>query len=354
VAEGAAPTRTSEPDIAALGRRFSAPVRSVAARLADEEVAAAQIADALLRDDRDYGGEGLLPLQAREGERASVGRWLLRMAGLFDEEAVAQGPSEVIDGRLALLALARLDPGLDGLFRRTGFRRRLRRELKVAAEDVFLDWVLPPPRTGHVEAYAIAGAGGLVFGPAFSPDGSLLAAGGENGVAHIWDAGTGTELSALRGHEGNVFAPHFSPDGQLLASVGQDGTGRLWDVGSGTERAVLRGHEGTVYRQAFSPDGRLLATGGEDGTARLWDVISGTERAVLRGHAGTVHGLAFSPRGRLLLATLGVDDGTVRIWDVASESERAVLRGQEAAAYGSPSAPTEACWPRSRERAPTG
>jgi hypothetical protein len=53
VAEGAAPTRTSEPDIAALGRRFSASVRSVASRLADEEVAAAQIADALLRDHRD-------------------------------------------------------------------------------------------------------------------------------------------------------------------------------------------------------------------------------------------------------------------------------------------------------------
>ena len=93
---------------------------------------------------------------------------------------------------------------------------------------------------------------------ASSPDGELLAVGGNGGTVWILDWNTRRFLLALQGHQGTVHGVAFSPDGQQLATAGIDGTVRLWDLASGQERHTLQGHQGAVYGVAFSPDGQQL------------------------------------------------------------------------------------------------
>ena len=159
-------------------------------------------------------------------------------------------------------------------------------------------------------------------GVAFSPDGTFLAASGEDGIVRLWDVSTKRQTTTLRGHSDAVLAVAVSPDGTCIASASRDMTARLWDVAEATELQILKGHTHFVQTVAFSPDGRILATGGCDTTVKLWDVDSARELGTLSGHSGTVTSADFSPDGGVLAT--GSVDGTIRLWDVAQQRELAV------------------------------
>jgi WD40 repeat protein len=59
----------------------------------------------------------------------------------------------------------------------------------------------------------------------------LLAAGGHDGLVHLWNPATGQRLMTLTDHTAGVLGLAFSSDGQTLASGSLDRTIRLWNVG---------------------------------------------------------------------------------------------------------------------------
>jgi WD40 repeat protein len=113
---------------------------------------------------------------------------------------------------------------------------------------------------------------------AFSPDGSLLAGAGVDGL-YLWDAVTGKELSRLESDNPVICSPVFSPDNRLLAAATWDqsqdeSTICLWEVASGTVRISFQGHRGRTNVLAFSSDGGMLASAAEDTTVMLWGIAA--------------------------------------------------------------------------------
>ena len=69
---------------------------------------------------------------------------------------------------------------------------------------------------------------------AFSPDGSLIAVGGESAIVNVYKVMDGMKVATLKGHKGVLYALTFRPDSKQLATGGFDGTIRLYDLPSGS------------------------------------------------------------------------------------------------------------------------
>jgi len=166
---------------------------------------------------------------------------------------------------------------------------------------------------------------GTVSSVAFSPDGTLLAAGIANGEIRVWRVADGEQLLTCRGHSDWPWAIAFSPNGRTIASGSQDQTVRLWDVNTGQCILVLPGHTSWVKAIAFNSDGTRLASGSNDRTIRLWDISTGECIQIWQEHSDWVWSVAFSPSDHTLAS--GSGDGTIKLWDTTTGSCLQTLEG---------------------------
>lgn len=121
--------------------------------------------------------------------------------------------------------------------------------------------------------------GTLITGLAFAPSGRSLAVAlhpapgssvAEAECILLWDVKEREPGTSFPGHRGGCRCVGFSPDGRMLASGGEDGLLRLWDVHTQQQRVALEWHLDCVSSVAFAPDGLTLASGCFDGTIKLW------------------------------------------------------------------------------------
>ncbi|MBN2594233.1 MAG: protein kinase [Sedimentisphaerales bacterium] len=162
----------------------------------------------------------------------------------------------------------------------------------------------------------------------FSPDGKRLVSGSNDRTVKVWDVQTGREVMTLRGYPENVYDARFSPDGKLIVCAGGwQGNIIVWDEETGEMLKTLTGHTGEVWSLAFSPDGKRIVSGSRDRTIKVWDVETGAEMITIRGHQDGVDAVEFSPDGKCIIS--GSQDGTIKVWDVLSGAELMTLRGHE-------------------------
>ncbi|MBI4604582.1 MAG: WD40 repeat domain-containing protein [Planctomycetes bacterium] len=175
---------------------------------------------------------------------------------------------------------------------------------------------------------------------AWSPDGALVAAGGEDKTVHVWKVAGGSEVKLDQG--GTVLGLAFL-DGNRLAACGEGGSIKVWNVAEGKVEKALEGHQGAVLALAVRADRAQILSGGEDKTVRLWDSGGLKELKSLAGHEGKVTAVAFSPDGKA--AVSGGEDKTLRAWslDAGKETRKFLQPGAVTAAAAGPDERYYAC-----------
>lgn len=192
------------------------------------------------------------------------------------------------------------------------------------------------------------------------PSKDVIATGGVDTNAVLFDRVSGQILSTLTGHTKKVTSVKFVPRDELFVTGSADKTVRLWqgsENGNYTCRHVLKDHTAEVQAvsihatnnyfvtasldntwcfydlssglcltqvgepsgdegytsAAFHPDGLILGTGTSESLVRIWDVKTQSNVAKFDGHAGPVTAISFSENG-YFLATAAHDG--VKLWDL--------------------------------------
>jgi WD40 repeat protein/serine/threonine protein kinase len=183
-------------------------------------------------------------------------------------------------------------------------------------------------RLGHSElkTFVASSLGHDVWCVAFSPDGTLVAAGsgpwgyvGDNQTAEVTvrSIKSGAEVIAVRGLIGAFQAVSFSPDGRQLA-VARGFAGKatgaeltVFDIETKRQAWQVAERGVSILSLAYSPDGKTIATGcggfnnyTDAGFARLRSASDGSVLGEpISGGPGGVLCVAFSPDGRQLAAS---------------------------------------------------
>ncbi len=150
----------------------------------------------------------------------------------------------------------------------------------------------------------------------FSPDGSLICVGDNDGLVSVYKSETGELQGSFNGHPTQVKGVCFSRDGHNLMVVGNDNILRIWRMRAEqspgeTKRfkfeqlGRLTGHVGEIVGVKLSHKGDLILTAGVDGTSRIWTTSVFDSKQSQLNNAGRRSFLevAFSPIGDQLAAT---------------------------------------------------
>lgn len=146
---------------------------------------------------------------------------------------------------------------------------------------------------------------------AISPDGTLIASGGGDGILIIWERVTGKvkHKTDTKSAKNGIRSVAFSSDGSTVASDGV----MLWNVDTGEQRKVIKVETGFVeFLDTFAFDGKTLAVGSYSGKVHVWDLAEAKEifPKELPSH---IRSIAISLDGKMIAS--GDQKGYVKVWN---------------------------------------
>jgi WD40 repeat protein/DNA-binding SARP family transcriptional activator len=145
-----------------------------------------------------------------------------------------------------------------------------------------------------------------------SPDGTRLAVADFHDLV-LLDATTLSVQRRLEGTSEQLNTIEFSHDGTIVAAGTEEGTVVLWEVAAGTRRDQLHGQAGSTQGIAFSPDDATLYSV-SDGLL-VWDLRG--DRRLIRRIAQVVPGDSFSD------LAVAPDGNNVAYFDTTASAENA-------------------------------
>ncbi len=158
-----------------------------------------------------------------------------------------------------------------------------------------------------------------IFYVTFSPKGEKIAGIDYSGRVHVWDISNNRRMETPEQKGDFVTAIAFSPDGRFLVWGTDKGRLTLWDLSRHRKVETVQSHDVWLFSLAFSQDSHTLATADYDNTVKLWEVDPLRLKQTLRGCINGVQSVSFSPDGRTLAT--GSGDNRMRLWNLTTGLE---------------------------------
>ncbi|XP_072254383.1 chromatin assembly factor 1 subunit B [Pyxicephalus adspersus] len=161
-----------------------------------------------------------------------------------------------------------------------------------------------------------------------------MASAGVDTAVRIWKVERSEEgtalvdfLASLVRHTKAVNVVRFSPNGDILASGGDDAVILLWKLSENKEMEItpftdedesemnkenwtvykhLRGHIEDVYDISWTKDSNFMVSASVDNSAIIWDAVKGQKMSIFNEHKSYVQGVTWDPLGQYI-ATLSCD-----------------------------------------------
>lgn len=149
-----------------------------------------------------------------------------------------------------------------------------------------------------------------VLALAFSPDGTMLAAGGgeasRSGELTLWNVADGKLIRSFEdAHSDTVYGVDFSRDGKLLASAAADKFVKVFDLATGEHVRSYEGHTHHVMDVSWKGDGTQLASAGADNAIKIWNAETGEQARTITTYSKQVTSLSFIGMGDEFISCSG-------------------------------------------------
>ena len=151
---------------------------------------------------------------------------------------------------------------------------------------------------------------------AISSKGLWLAFGSKKlGQIVVWEWKSETYVFKQQGHYFDVSSIAYSPDGSLLASGGQDGKIKIWEITNSSCIVTFSEHASKVTEIKFVPNKpSVVVSASLDGTVRAYDLIKYKNFRIMTTPKATQFlSLAVNFSGEIICAG-GMDPFSIYVW----------------------------------------